>query len=88
MTVPDKNDTFNPEELRILRAAASNSLRTNKHGRWIIVEDAARPAPPERKRLLKEGFISWPHYVTGETLTARGRAALNVLPSQEATDAH
>jgi hypothetical protein len=72
---------FTDEQVRILRAAADGRLNQNEHGRWIIA-DERRPERKDRVKLLNNGFITWPHYRTRETLTARGRAALDALDAK------
>jgi hypothetical protein len=63
------------EQLRILRAAAERRLDTNEHGRWVI-EGEDRPARKDRETLMRKFLITWPHYMTRETLTPQGARVL------------
>ena len=67
--------SFNDERWRILVAAAEGRLDVNQHGRWVIEEDA-RPARKDREWLLHNGYITWPHYSTGATITPLGHEAV------------
>jgi hypothetical protein len=77
---------WNAEHERILRAASENRLSINEHGRWVIDGDPRRPAPKERRWLIDQGFITWPHFKTGETITDEGRSVLRVVAAHPEGD--